>query len=221
MNDTDIVFLSGKRTPFGTFLGALSKVSATELGVIASNAAIEQAGVSPDDIDHVVFGNVMQTSADAIYCARHVGLKCGIPVPTPAVTVNRLCGSGFESLAQASHLLRLGEAKMVLAGGTENMTQAPHTIRGARLGFKLGGTNMNDYLREVLFDPQAGCEMAITAENLAEKYGITREQADDYGFRSQTAWVEPPSLRRPPPRRQCPARRQCRRSPRRSACPSS
>jgi len=190
MNATDIVFLSGKRTPFGTFLGALSKVSATELGVIASNAAIEQAGVSPDDIDHVVFGNVMQTSADAIYCARHVGLKCGVPVPTPAVTVNRLCGSGFESLAQASQLLRLGEAKVVLAGGTENMTQAPHTIRGARFGFKLGGTDMNDYLREVLYDPQAGCEMAITAENLAEKYGITREEADDYGYRSQTAWAE-------------------------------
>ena len=152
---SDIVFLSGKRTPFGTFLGSLSKVSAIDLGVIASKAAIEQAGVQADDIDHVVFGNVMQTSADAIYGARHIGLKSGVPVPTPAVTVNRLCGSGFESLAQASQLLRLGEATMVLAGGTENMTQAPHTIRGARAGFKLGGTPMNDYLREVLMDPVA------------------------------------------------------------------
>lgn len=185
---SDIVFLSGKRTPFGTFLGSLSKVSAIDLGVIASKAAIEQAGVQADDIDHVVFGNVMQTSADAIYGARHIGLKSGVPVPTPAVTVNRLCGSGFESLAQASQLLRLGEATMVLAGGTENMTQAPHTIRGARAGFKLGGTPMNDYLREVLMDPVAGCEMAITAENLGEKYGITREDADEYGFRSQSAW---------------------------------
>jgi len=186
---SDVVFLSGKRTPFGTFLGSLSKVSAIDLGVIASKAAIEQAGVSADDIDHVVFGNVMQTSADAIYGARHVGLKSGVPVPTPAVTVNRLCGSGFESLAQASQLLRLGEATMVLAGGAENMTQAPHTIRGARMGFKLGGTGMNDYLREVLMDPVAGCEMAITAENLGEKYGISREDADEYGFRSQTAWA--------------------------------
>ena len=186
---TDVVFLSGKRTPFGTFLGALGRVSATELGVIAGQAAIEQAGVAATDIDHVVFGNVMQTSADAIYCARHVGLKCGVPVPVPAVTVNRLCGSGFESLVQGAQLLRLGEATMVLAGGCENMTQAPHTIRGARAGFKLGGTPMNDYLQEVLLDPVAGCTMAITAENLAEKYGIGREDADEYGYRSQTAWV--------------------------------
>ncbi len=186
---SDIVFLSGKRTPFGTFLGSLGSVSAIDLGVVAGNAAIEQSGVSADDIDHVVFGNVMQTSADAIYGARHIGLKCGVPVPTPAVTVNRLCGSGFESLIQAAALLRLGEASIVLAGGCENMTQAPHTIRGARKGFKLGGTEMNDYLREVLLDPVAGCEMAITAENLGEKYGISREEADEYGYRSQTAWA--------------------------------
>lgn len=186
----DIVFLSGKRTPFGTFLGALGPVSATDLAVQAGRAALEQAGVGPADIDHVIMGNVMQTSPDAIYCARHVGLKLGVPVPVPAVTVNRLCGSGFEALVQAGHLLRLGEALMVLAGGTENMTQTPHTIRGAREGFKLGGTPMNDYLQECLFDTMAGCAMAITAENLAEKYGISREQADEYGFRSQSAWLE-------------------------------
>lgn len=186
---SDIVFLSGKRTPFGTFNGVFTDISAIDLGVIAGKAAIEQAGVAPSDIDHVVFGNVMQTSPDAIYGARHIGLKCDIPIPVPAVTVNRLCGSGFESLAQASQLLRLGEATMVLAGGAENMTQAPHTIRGARKGFRLGGTKMNDYLQEVLYDTQAGCQMAITAENLAEKYGITREDADDYGFRSQTAFA--------------------------------
>lgn len=185
----DVVFLSGKRTPFGTFLGALGSVSATDLGVHASKAALEQAGVSAADVDHVIFGNVMQTSPDAIYCARHIGLRVGVPVPTPAVTVNRLCGSGFESLVQAGHLLRLGEATMVLAGGTENMTQTPHTIRGARDGFKLGGTQMNDYLQECLYDPQAGCAMALTAENLAEKYGISREQADEYGYRSQSAWL--------------------------------
>lgn len=187
---SDIVFLSGKRTPFGTFLGALGSVSATDLGVHASNAALEQAGVAATDIDHVVFGNVMQTSPDAIYCARHIALKTGAKIETPAVTVNRLCGSGFESLIQASHLLRLGEASMVLAGGTENMTQTPHTIRGARKGFKLGGTEMNDYLQECLYDPQAGCAMAITAENLGEKYGISREDADEYGYRSQTAWQD-------------------------------
>jgi len=193
MSSTDkkdeIVFLSGKRTPFGTFLGSLAKVSATDLAVVASKAAIEQAGVDAADIDHVVFGNVMQTSPDAIYCARHVGLKVGVPTPTPALTVNRLCGSGFEALALGANMLRLGEATMVLAGGAENMSQAPHTIRGARNGFKLGGTGMNDYLQEVLMDPMAGCQMAITAENLGEKYDISREAADEYGFRSQSAWA--------------------------------
>jgi len=187
---SDVVFLSGKRTPFGTFLGALSSQSASDLAVVASNAALEQSGVSPQDIDHVVFGNVMQTSPDAIYSARHVGLRAGIPVATPAVTVNRLCGSGFESLIQAGHMLRLGEATMVLAGGAESMTSTPHTIRGARQGFKMGGTKMNDYLEECLYDPQAGCSMAMTAENLADKYGISREQADEYGYRSQTAWLD-------------------------------
>jgi acetyl-CoA acetyltransferase family protein len=185
---SDIVFLSGKRTPFGAFLGALSSFSANDLGVIAGKAAIEQAGVQPEDIDHVIFGNVLQTSGDAIYCARHIGLRCGVPVPTPAVTVNRLCGSGFESLLQASHRLRLGESTMVLAGGAESMSLAPHVVRGSRKGFKLGHAEFTDTLRECLFDTQADCEMAITAENLAEKYGISREDADDYGFRSQTAW---------------------------------
>ncbi len=188
MSSNEVVFLSGKRTPFGTFNGVFSGLSATDLGVIASQAALEQAGVEAAEIDHVIFGNVMQTSADAIYCARHIGLRVGAPIETPAVTVNRLCGSGFESLIQGAHRLLLGENKMVLAGGAENMTQAPHTIRGARAGFKLGGTQMNDYLQEVLYDPQAGCPMALTAENLGEKYDITREMADEYGYRSQTAW---------------------------------
>ncbi|MFT5681922.1 MAG: acetyl-CoA acyltransferase 2 [Myxococcota bacterium] len=185
---SDIVFLSGKRTPFGAFLGALSSLSANDLGVIASQAAIAQAGIQPDDIDHVIFGNVLQTSGDAIYCARHIGLRSGVPVPTPAVTVNRLCGSGFESLIQAAHRLRLGESTMILAGGAESMSMAPHVVRGSRNGFKLGHGEFTDTLRECLTDTQAGCEMAITAENLAEKYNITRDEADDYGFRSQTAW---------------------------------
>ena len=185
---SDIVFLSGKRTPFGTFLGAPSSLSANDLGVIASQAAIEQAGIEAGDIDHVIFGNVLQTSGDAIYCARHIGLRSGVPIPTPAVTVNRLCGSGFESLIQAAHRLRLGESTMVLAGGAESMSMAPHVVRGSRKGFKLGHSQFTDTLRECLYDTQAGCEMAITAENLAEKYGITREEADDYGFRSQSAW---------------------------------
>lgn len=186
---SNIVFLSGKRTPFGTFLGRLSDLSAIDLGVHASKAAIEQAGIQAEDIDHVIFGNVLQTSGDAIYGARHIGLKSGVPVPTPAVTVNRLCGSGFESLVQAAQRLKLGESSMVLAGGTESMSQAPHVVRGSRKGFKLGHGEFTDSLRECLFDPVAGCEMAITAENLGEKYGISREDADEYGYRSQMAWV--------------------------------
>ena len=185
---SDIVFLSGKRTPFGTFMGALSSFSANDLGVIAGKAAVEQAGIQATDLDHVIFGNVLQTSGDAIYHARHVGLRVGTTVETPAVTVNRLCGSGFESLIQAAQRLKLGEATMVLAGGAESMSQAPHVVRGSRRGFKLGHAEFTDTLRECLYDTQAGCEMAITAENLGEKYGITREMADDYGYRSQTAW---------------------------------
>jgi acetyl-CoA acyltransferase 2 len=184
-----IVFLGAKRTPFGAFNGALADVNATELGVIASKAALSQAGVNAEDVDHVIFGNVMQTSADAIYLARHIGLKVGAPVATPAVTVNRLCGSGFESLVQGAHRLLLGESTMILAGGTENMSQAPHTLRGLRKGLKLGGAPMGDSLQEALFDTYVGAPMAITAENLAELYKITREDADDYGFRSQTAWL--------------------------------
>jgi acetyl-CoA acetyltransferase family protein len=185
---SDIVFLSGKRTPFGAFLGTLSKLTATDLGEIASKAAIEQAGISPKDIDHVIFGNVLQTSGDAIYCARHIGLRVGAPVETPAVTINRLCGSGFESIIQAAQRLKLGEATMVLAGGAESMSLAPHVVRGSRGGFKLGHAEFTDSLRECLYDSMAGCEMALTAENLGEKYKISREDADEYGLRSQLAW---------------------------------
>jgi acetyl-CoA acyltransferase 2 len=185
---SDIVFLSGKRTPFGTFLGSLSSVSANDLGAIASKAAIEQAGISAEDIDHVIFGNVLQTSGDAIYGARHIGLKAGTTIETPALTVNRLCGSGFESIIQAAQRLKLGEAKMILAGGTENMSQAPHVVRGSRSGFKLGHGQFTDALKECLYDVNAGCEMGVTAENLGEKYGISRADADEYGLRSQLAW---------------------------------
>ena len=185
---SDIVFLSGKRTPFGTFMGALSRLTANQLGTIASTAAIEQAGIDPKDIDHVIFGNVLQTSGDAIYCARHIGLSVGAPIETPAVTVNRLCGSGFESLIQATQQLKLGESTMILAGGAESMSLAPHVVRGSRGGFTLGHAEFTDSLRECLYDPHAGCEMAVTAENLGEKYGISREDADEYGLRSQMAW---------------------------------
>jgi acetyl-CoA acyltransferase 2 len=185
MSANDIVFLCGVRTAFGTFGGSLKNFSAIELGTLAAKAALDKSGVKPEDINHVVFGNVLQTSSDAIYMARHIGLKSGVPVHVPALTVNRLCGSGFEAIVQGARMLRLGEADFVLAGGTESMSQAPHVIRGARWGLRLNQGKLEDSLWEALLDPYCGCQMAMTAENLADKYGITREQTDEYAYTSQ------------------------------------
>ena len=181
----EIVVLSAARTPFGKFCGALKDLTATEPGVAAARAAMARAGVSPEEIDHVVFGNVLQTSADAVYLARHTGLKSGVPVSAPALTVNRLCGSGFQAIISGAQLLLLGEADIVLAGGTENMSQAPHVIRGARWGIPLGAGSMEDSLWSALTDSYCNLSMADTAENLAVSYAITREQADDFAFQSQ------------------------------------
>ena len=181
----EIVVLSAARTPFGKFCGTLKDLTATELGVAAARAAMARAGVSPEEIDHVVFGNVLQTSSDAVYLARHTGLKSGVPVSAPALTVNRLCGSGFQAIISGAQLLLLGEADIVLAGGTENMSQAPHVIRGARWGIPLGEGRMEDSLWSALSDSYCKLNMAETAENLARRYGITREQADDFAYQSQ------------------------------------
>jgi acetyl-CoA acyltransferase 2 len=182
----DIVFLSGARTGFGTFGGTLKDFSATDLGVISARAAIERSGIDAGSVDHVVFGNVLQTSADAIYLARHVGLRAGAPVESPAVTVNRLCGSGFEAVAQAAQQLLLGESNVVLAGGTESMSQAPHVVRGARWGLRLGpAAPLEDTLWEALRDPGCGLSMAETAEKLADQYRIGRQAVDCYAARSQ------------------------------------
>ncbi|MBW3661013.1 MAG: acetyl-CoA C-acetyltransferase [Gemmatimonadetes bacterium] len=181
----DIVLCAGVRTAFGAFGGSLKDLSANDLGVVVARAAVERAGFAPEEIDHVIFGNALQTSSDAIYCARHVALKAGLPESTPAVTVNRLCGSGFESIIQATRQILTGESEVVLAGGTENMSQAPHTIRGARWGVPLGQSKMGDYLWESLYDPYAGYSMLETAENLRAEYGISREAQDDLAFQSQ------------------------------------
>jgi acetyl-CoA acyltransferase 2 len=187
MFPTDVVIVAGMRTPMARYTGWFSEVSAIELGAHAAKAAIEKSGVAAEEFDHVVFGNVLQTSADAIYGARHVGLKAGLKIETPAVTVNRLCGSGIEAIVQASQRLLLGEANMVLAGGMENMTQAPFVIRGARTGLKLGGGALEDFLFVGLTDSYCGMPMALTAEKLAEQAGITRKDADSYALRSQQA----------------------------------
>ena len=187
MFPTDVVIIAGARTPMARYQGAYKDIPALELGAIAAREAIRRAGANPAEFDHVVFGNVMQTSADALYGARHVGLKAGLKTETPAVTVNRLCGSGIEAIAQAAQRILLGEATLVLAGGTENMTQAPHVIRGGRTGFRLGEGKLEDSLVSALTDTYCGFSMSDTAENLAKDSGITREASDVYALRSQQA----------------------------------
>src|SRR5690606_31848400 len=194
---TDVVFLSGRRTPFGSFGGTLKDFTATDLGVHAAKAALESAGIPAEAVDHVIFGNALQTSSDAIYLARHVGLRAGVPQDVPAVTVNRLCGSGFQAIVNGAQEILLGEAEVCLCGGTESMSQAPHVVRGARWGsLRLGesGQYFEDLLWSALKDTQCGLSMAETVEKLAEKYGVTREEADEVAYRSQQrakrAWDE-------------------------------
>jgi acetyl-CoA acetyltransferase family protein len=183
----EVVILAGARTPMAEYVGAFKDVSALELGAQAARAALARAEVGPAAVDHVIMGNALQTSGDALYGARHVGLKAGLPVETPALTVNRLCGSGLQSVITAAHMIRLGESRLVLAGGMENMTQAPHVLRGARSGFRLGEGKLEDSLMVALLDTHCGLFMAQTSDKLARSHGITREAMDCYALRSQQA----------------------------------
>jgi acetyl-CoA acetyltransferase family protein len=184
----DVFLIDGARTPVGILQGSLSNVSAIELGIIAAKGAIERSHVDPKLIDQIVMGNVIQSSKDAVYLPRHIGLKAGVPIETPALVVNRLCGSGFQAVVTAAEMLLAGDGQIALAGGAENMTQSPHVLRGARSGYKFGQSpQLEDSLWEVLIDTYTGCGMAITAENLAEKYGLTRQEVDAYALRSQQA----------------------------------
>jgi acetyl-CoA acetyltransferase family protein len=181
----DIAIVSGARTPFGRYCGKLKDFTAQELGAVAAKEAIHRAGVDPKEFDHAIFGNAQQTSGDAIYGARHVALRAGLPIETPALTVNRLCGSGMQSIINAAHLIQLGEANVVLAGGMEAMSQAPFTIRG-RDGFTLApGGKMEDSLMVALLDSYCGLYMANTAELYGEQQGITRQMQDEFALRSQ------------------------------------
>jgi acetyl-CoA acetyltransferase family protein len=194
VNTPEVFIVGGARTPMTDYVGALKDVSALELGAIAARGAFHKTGVKPEWIEHAVVGNVLQTSADAIYGARHVALKAGVPVDVPALTVNRLCGSGIQAAVSGAQMIQLGEADLVLTGGIESMSQAPHVIRGLRSGLKLGQGKLEDSLWEALLDPYCGCTMAMTAENCATKYGVTREQQDCFALRSQQladkAWRE-------------------------------
>jgi acetyl-CoA acetyltransferase family protein len=167
--------------------GRFRSLTEIDLGVHAARAAIERTGVSPSGIHHVIFGNALQTSGNAIYGARHVALKAGLPVEVPALTVNRLCGSGIQSIVSAAHLIRADEADTVLSGGMENLSQAPHVIRGARSGFRLGEGQLEDALMVALMDSHCGLYMAQTAEKIARERGISREEQDAFGLRSQQA----------------------------------
>ena len=180
----EIVVLGGARTAFGTYGGALRDVSATDLGIVAAKGALERSKISPDKIDQVIFGNVLQTSGDAVYFARHIGLKAGLPIEAPALTINRLCGSGLQAILLAAQEIQLGHADFVLAGGAEAMSMAPHMIRGARWGLPLGEQKLEDYLWVALVDSYNGLGMANTAENLGRKYGIGRQAADEFAYRS-------------------------------------
>ena len=186
--DKEVVFLSGKRTPFGTFGGSLKELSATDLGVLSATSALDAAGIDPARVGHVFYGNALQSSADAIYLARHVGLRAGVPQSAGALTVNRLCGSGFQAVVSGAQEILLGETDVALCGGTESMSQAPHVVRGARWGkLRLGpaGQQFQDSLWEALTDSNCGLTMAQTAEKLAEQYGVTREEADQVAVNSQ------------------------------------
>ncbi|MBV9210210.1 MAG: acetyl-CoA C-acetyltransferase, partial [Acidobacteria bacterium] len=181
----DVFILGGKRTPMGEYVGALKDISAIDLGAIAARGALEATQVSPAEIDHTIIGNALQTSGDAIHGARHVALKAGVPFDRPALTVNRLCGSGIQSIISGAHMIQLGEARTALVGGMESMSQAPHVIYGARSGFALGQGKLEDSLMVALLDTYCNTPMAGTAENLARRHEISREEQDKYALRSQ------------------------------------
>src|ERR671938_1150282 len=181
----DLFILGGRRTPMTEYVGALKDVKAIDLGAAAARGALAATGVAAEEIEHTVIGNALQTSGDAIYGARHVALKAGVPFDRPALTVNRLCGSGIQSIISGAHMIQLGEAQTCLVGGMESMSQAPHVIYGARSGFALGQGKLEDSLMVALLDTYCNTTMAGTAENLARKFEISREEQDKYALRSQ------------------------------------
>jgi len=186
----DVVTIDGARTAFGSLSGGLKSVTATDLGAVVAKEALGRSEVDPGLIDHVIFGNVVQTCKDAPYVARHIGLSVGVPIEVPGLTVNRLCASGLEAAVVGAQQLLLGESSVVLVGGTENMTQCPHVIRGSRDGFRLGNAEVEDYILVALTDQWNGLTMGLTAENLAEMYDISREEQDEFAYRSHSLAAE-------------------------------
>lgn len=185
-----VYIIEGARTPFGTFGGALKDVDPTDLGVTASKEALNRSGISADHIGLTVMGNVIHSSQNAPYLARHISLKAGVPMSIPALAVNRLCGSGMQSVVSAAQSIQLGEGETALAGGVDSMSLAPYALRGSRFGTKLGAPKVDDMLWAALTDEYIGAGMGVTGENLAEKYKISREQQDEYATRSHQLAAE-------------------------------
>lgn len=181
----EVYVVAGARTAFGSFGGVFKDVSAEDLAVVAMKAACERAGVKPAAVDQAVFGQVVQSSANAAYFARHVALKAGVPHTTPALTVNRLCGSGLQAVVSAAEAIMLGYSELSIAGGAETMSRIPYAMHGARFGSGLGKPDLTDMLTATLYDQYAGCEMGETAELLADEYGISRLAQDEFALRSQ------------------------------------
>lgn len=185
----DIFIVAAKRTAFGTFGGKLKGKTATDLAEHAARGTLSAASIDPQHVDHVIVGNVIQSSKCSPYLSRHVGLRVGVPVETPAVTINRLCGSGFEAVVQGAQQIIAGDSEVVLAGGTENMSQAPYVVRQGRFGIPLGANvEFEDSLWQGLTDQHVKLPMGITAENLGAKYNVTREEVDNFALDSQTRW---------------------------------
>ena len=185
LKPSDIAIVSGARTPMARYCGKLRDFTAMELGAVAATEAVRRAGLDPKEFDHCVIGNAQQTSGDALYGARHVALRAGLPIETPALTVNRLCGSGMQAIVSAAQMIMLGESRTALAGGMESMSQAPHVVRGMRWGVGLGEGKLEDSLMVALLDSYCGLYMANTAELYGEQQGITRQMQDEFALRSQ------------------------------------
>jgi acetyl-CoA acyltransferase 2 len=184
--ENEIVIVSAKRTAVGSHGGSLSKFTPTDLGVFAAEAALKQSGVSPEQIDHIIFGNVLQSDGQTAYMPRHIGIRVGCKVETPALLVGRMCNSGYQAIISGAHQLLLNEADFILAGGSESMSQAPFLATNHRWGHKLGDCSLKDALVDVLTDQNAGSPMGITAEELATRYNISKEECDRFAYESQT-----------------------------------
>lgn len=185
-----VYIIQGARTPFGRYGGSFKDITDIDLGAIAAKEAIKRSGITPDEIEDVSFGNVIHTNVSSSYLARHIGLKSDVDQEVPALTVNRLCGSGLQSIVSSAQNIMTNNVRTALTGGTENMSQSPHVLRGTRFGSPNGAPVIDDMLWSTLTDQYVDCGMGMTAENLAEKYAISREEQDQFALSSHQKATE-------------------------------